>query len=275
MPLLADLCSARDGMVTFFAAGWFAHSRRRKRRAPSERLSVRSRPACSLSVASIALPRTGWCSTLRVCGHAGWRAGAGRARGHRSPRRRDPTRRQLRRGVGRTTTEGPMSTSGLKALTNLGNIRVVAVLALVLVIVELVRRRGRWPFLFLLTVLVGMEISMLAVKDLVGRLRPTLNPAAASLGPSIPSGHSADRRCVLRRGGARDRTWAARPRPARDRRDRGRRGCSGRGEPRAARPALALRCRGGLALGWAWFALTAVVFGSVAHADRRGGHRGR
>ena len=83
------------------------------------------------------------------------------------------------------------STSGLKAITNLGNIRIVIVLAVVLVLVDAIRHRNRWSFLFLLVVLAGMEASMLGVKDLVGRLRPTLNPAAATLGPSFPSGHSA------------------------------------------------------------------------------------
>ena len=55
--------------------------------------------------------------------------------------------------------------------------------AIVLVIVDALRRRNRWSFLFLLTVLAGMEASMLVVKDIVERVRPTLNPAAATLGP--------------------------------------------------------------------------------------------
>ena len=79
------------------------------------------------------------------------------------------------------------STNALQALTNLGNIRIVVGLALLLVVVDFYRCRSRWPFLFLLTVLAGTEVSMLVVKDLVGRLRPTLNPAAVS----FPSGHSA------------------------------------------------------------------------------------
>ena len=83
------------------------------------------------------------------------------------------------------------STSGLKAITNLGSIRIVLVVAVVLVLVEAIRHRNRWSFLFLLVVLAGMEANMLGVKELVGRLRPTLNPAAATLGPSFPSGHSA------------------------------------------------------------------------------------
>jgi hypothetical protein len=58
------------------------------------------------------------------------------------------------------------STNALQALTNLGNIRIVVGLALLLVVVDLYRCRSRWPFLFLLTVLAGTEVSMLVVKDL-------------------------------------------------------------------------------------------------------------
>jgi membrane-associated phospholipid phosphatase len=82
------------------------------------------------------------------------------------------------------------STNGLHALTDLGSLEIVVVLALALAAFEVIRSRDRWSFLFLLTVLVGMEAITLGVKDLVGRVRPTLDPAAASLGPSFPSGHS-------------------------------------------------------------------------------------
>jgi undecaprenyl-diphosphatase len=153
------------------------------------------------------------------------------------------------------------STSALQAVTNLGSIYVVVGLALLLVLVGLYRRRSRWPSLFVLTVLVGMEVATLAVKDLVGRLRPTLNPAAASLGPSFPSGHSsaaaafyAAAALVLARG------------------------LRGRMRHLAAGLAVAIAVAvagsrvlldlhwlsdvvGGLALGWAWFAFCAVVFG--------------
>ena len=171
---------------------------------------------------------------------------------------------------------GATSTSGLKDVTNLGNVRIVVGLAVVLVIVELFRRRSRWPILFLLTVLVGTELSMLAVKDLVGRLRPTLNPAAASLGPSFPSGHSATAAAfyaaaalVIGRGlNGRVQHVIAAIAVARS--------CGGRGEPRAARPALALRRRRrprtrlGLVR-----AHGSRVRRPLAHSDRRGGHRGR
>ena len=84
-----------------------------------------------------------------------------------------------------------VSSSGLHAITDLGSIQIVVGMSIALVLFDAYRSRSRWPFLFLLTVLVGMEIIQLGVKDLVGRVRPTLSPEAASLGPSFPSGHSA------------------------------------------------------------------------------------
>jgi undecaprenyl-diphosphatase len=153
------------------------------------------------------------------------------------------------------------STSGLKAITELGNIKIVVGLAVVLVLVDVFRHRNRWSFLFLLVVLAGMEATMLGVKDLVGRLRPTLNPDAAALGPSFPSGHSATAAAFY----AATALIIGRSlkRPARQ-------------LLIAAAVALAVAVAasrvlldlhwlsdviGGLSLGWAWFALCAVAFG--------------
>jgi len=153
------------------------------------------------------------------------------------------------------------STDGLQAITNLGSIMIVVGLALLLVIVDAIRNRNRWSFLFLLAVLVGMEATMLATKLLVGRVRPTLNPDAATLGPSFPSGHSATAAAfyaaaALILGRAMSRTL--------------------RQVVIAAAVAIAVAVAasrvlldlhwfsdviGGLSLGWAWFALCAVVFG--------------
>ncbi|HEY7197557.1 MAG TPA: phosphatase PAP2 family protein [Gaiellaceae bacterium] len=153
------------------------------------------------------------------------------------------------------------STSALKAITELGNLRIVIGLAVVLVLVDVIRHRNRWSFLLVLVVLAGMEAAMLGVKDIVGRLRPTLEPAAAALGPSFPSGHSATaaafyataaliigrslerpaRRLVI--GAAIGLTVAV----------------------AASRVLLDLHWLsdviGGLSLGWAWFAVCAIVFG--------------
>ena len=154
------------------------------------------------------------------------------------------------------------STQRAARVTDLGSIQIVVGLALLLVVVDFFRHRNRWSFLFLLVVLVGMEISMLGVKDLVGRLRPTLTPEAATLGPSFPSGHSATAAAF----------YAAAALIIGRRLQRSLRGISrSRSRSRSRSPSQASRVLldlhwlsdviGGLALGWAWFALCAVVFG--------------
>ena len=87
------------------------------------------------------------------------------------------------------------------------------------------------------------RLLMHGVKDLVGRVRPALDPAAASLGPSFPSGHSATAAAfyaaaalILGRTLQQRRTAS----PDRARRRNRRRG---RRKPRAPRPPLALRRR--------------------------------
>jgi undecaprenyl-diphosphatase len=162
------------------------------------------------------------------------------------------------------------STSGLHAITNLGSIRIVVVLALILLAVDVYRLRSRWSFLYLLIVLAGMETLMLTVKAVVGRVRPTLVPEAATLGPSFPSGHSATAAAfyaaaalVLGRASAqRSRQILA-----------------------AAAVAIAVAVAssrvlldvhwlsdviGGLSLGWAWFALCSVAFGGRLLAPTAG-----
>ena len=92
---------------------------------------------------------------------------------------------------GATTTEAPPRPARFRRFTNLGNIRIVVGLALVLVLVDLVpppkplvvplppdRARGHGDF-------------DARRQGSCRTARPTLNPAAASLGPSFPSGHSA------------------------------------------------------------------------------------
>jgi membrane-associated phospholipid phosphatase len=153
------------------------------------------------------------------------------------------------------------STSGLKAITELGNIRVVVPVAIVLVLFELLRRRNRWSILFLLTVMAGTEAAMLLVKDIVGRLRPTLNPAAATLGPSFPSGHSATAAAFY--AAAALIIGRTLRRPVRQLAIAAAVGIAV--AVAASRVLLDLHWLsdviGGLSLGWAWFALCAVVFG--------------
>ena len=154
-----------------------------------------------------------------------------------------------------------LSTSGLKAITELGNIKVVIGFAIVLVILDAFRRRNRWSFLFLVTVLAGMEASMLGVKDLVGRVRPAFDPAAATLGPSFPSGHSATAAAFY--AAAALIIGRTLRRPARQFVIAAAIGIAV--AVAASRVLLDLHWLsdvvGGLALGWAWFALCAVVFG--------------
>ena len=57
--------------------------------------------------------------------------------------------------------------------------------------VESIRVPSRWIVPFLVVLMAGNEALMLTIKDLADRARPTLNPVAATLGPSFPSGHSA------------------------------------------------------------------------------------
>src|SRR6478609_1535928 len=81
------------------------------------------------------------------------------------------------------------STHLLDVITQLGSVYVVIALCLTLAVAETIRERTAWVACFILAVMVGEEGLTLAVKQLVDRLRPALNPAAATLGPSFPSGH--------------------------------------------------------------------------------------
>jgi undecaprenyl-diphosphatase len=156
------------------------------------------------------------------------------------------------------------STTGLKLITQLGNIRLVVVFALLLVLAESVRARGRGRavFLFALTALLGMELISIGVKNLVGRLRPTLNPAAEHLGPSFASGHSATAATFYAVAALVVGRWVVKR--------------TARHALIALAVAIAIAVAGsrvlldlhwlsdvigGLSLGWAWFALCAIAFG--------------
>ncbi len=155
----------------------------------------------------------------------------------------------------------PFSTHALSAVTQLGSILVVVGLAVVLVVVELVRLPNRWLVPFVVAVIGGEELLATLIKNLVDRTRPSFNPAAATLGPSFPSGHTTTAAAF----------WAAAAL------------LLGRRRPRLARAVLAGAAVGiavavassrvlldlhwtsdvigGLALGWAWFALCGIAFG--------------
>ena len=170
-----------------------------------------------------------------------------------------------------------VSERGLSLITHLGDTVVVIGLAVVLAIVEYIRRPNRWIVLFLLVVILGQNILTNGVKELLDRARPTLNPIAETLGPSFPSGHSATAAAF----------WAA----AALLLGRGR-GPVGRACLAGAAAAIAVAVAStrvlldvhwlsdvtaGLALGWAWFAVCAIAFGGPLPQirRRRGSRRGR
>jgi len=155
-----------------------------------------------------------------------------------------------------------LSTTGLTAVTTLGSSAAIAVMAIALAIVELRRVGNRWLIPFLLVVTLGDSAVTNVIKAAVDRARPTFNPAAASLGPSFPSGHSSQAAAFFA---------AAALLLARRRSRRTRSLLVGF----AVGLAVAVACSrvlldfhwvsdvvAGLTLGWAWFAICAIAFGS-------------
>ena len=156
---------------------------------------------------------------------------------------------------------GPKSERWLTLITQLGATWLVVVLAFVVAVVSYLRQPNRWIPVFLMTVLVGQLLLSNGLKDLLDRVRPTLNPIAEALGPSFPSGHStaaaafyAAAALVLGRGvGKHGRALLA---------------------GAAVGIAVAVACTrvlldvhwlsdviAGLFLGWAWFAACSIAFG--------------
>jgi membrane-associated phospholipid phosphatase len=85
---------------------------------------------------------------------------------------------------------GPASHRILEAITGLASTEWVIVVAVVVGAVEWVRVPSRWIPVYLATVTLGDSLVTNAVKGAVDRARPAIEPAAATLGPSFPSGHS-------------------------------------------------------------------------------------
>jgi undecaprenyl-diphosphatase len=75
-------------------------------------------------------------------------------------------------------------------VTALATTPVVAVTAVVVGLVEWIRVPSRAIPVYLLLVTLGDSVITNAVKDVVARARPAIDPIAATLGPSFPSGHS-------------------------------------------------------------------------------------
>ena len=79
----------------------------------------------------------------------------------------------------------------MRAVTELGGTIGLATIVVAVVVVEMIRRPSRWLPVFVVAVAVGQPLVTNSIKDLLDRVRPTIDPGAATLGPSFPSGHSA------------------------------------------------------------------------------------
>jgi len=154
-----------------------------------------------------------------------------------------------------------LSTQALQRVTDLAGTYVVVVLIVVVAIAEVARIPNKWVPVFLVSVVVGEIVLVTTIKQALDRVRPSFNPAAATLGPSFPSGHSATAAALYaavalvlaRRRAPRTRALIA---------------------GAAAADAVAVACSrvmlgvhwlsdviAGLAFGWAWFAICAIAFG--------------
>jgi membrane-associated phospholipid phosphatase len=156
---------------------------------------------------------------------------------------------------------GPVSEKGLTLVTQLGEGWFAVVLVIVVSVVGYWRRPSRWIPVFMVTVLVGQWLLTNGIKELLDRVRPSLNPVAETLGPSFPSGHTTTAAAM----------WAAAALVlARGTSRHGRALLAGG----AVGIAVAVACSrifldvhwltdtiAGLFLGWSWFAVCAIAFG--------------
>ncbi len=161
-------------------------------------------------------------------------------------------------------------------VTSLGGTMIIFGTTLGVLVFEMLRRPSRWLPVFLATVAIGQTLLSGEIKSLVDRVRPTINPLAHTLGPAFPSGHTTGAAAcyaafalVLGRGRLRD-TQAALAGAA----------VFLAGAVAASRVLLGVHwltdVLGGLALGWAWFALCSIAFGGrLLGAPRPGLSKGR
>jgi membrane-associated phospholipid phosphatase len=149
----------------------------------------------------------------------------------------------------------------LEVITSLASTPGVIVIAIVVGVIEWMRVPSRWIPVFLLVDTIGDSLVTNAVKGSIDRARPAIDPVAATLGPSFPSGHSSTAAALF----AALALLAGRRRSP---------------DVRAALVglavalAVAVACTrvlldlhwvsdvvAGLALGWGWFAVCAIAFG--------------
>jgi undecaprenyl-diphosphatase len=160
----------------------------------------------------------------------------------------------------------PWTTDVLSTLTDVGQPSTILVLAIVFGIVETIRTRSVWGVVFLVVVVGGNGLLTTVTKNLVDRARPDLDPIAATLGPSFPSGHSSWSAAFFA---------AAAFLLARGRSPRAQAALAGAAAAiavgvAATRVLLTVHWLSdvavGLTLGWSWFALCALVLPSAARA---------
>jgi membrane-associated phospholipid phosphatase len=158
---------------------------------------------------------------------------------------------------------GPTTHRVLEDVTALATTPVVVVIAVAVGLIEWIRVPSRAIPAYLLLVTLGASVVTNAVKEVVARGRPAIDPVAATLGPSFPSGHSSTAAALF----AAVALLAARRRTA-----RARAVLAGV----AVGLAVSVACSrvmldlhwvsdvvAGLALGWAWFAACTIAFGGV------------
>ncbi len=156
---------------------------------------------------------------------------------------------------------GDLTVRLLNAITWMASTVGVICIATTAAVVEWLRIRNRWIPVFLIVVTVGDSLGTNLIKGIVDRARPTLDPAAATLGPSFPSGHSSMAAAMF----AAIALLASRRRPIRAR---------ALLVGGAVGLAVAVACSrvlldlhwvsdvvAGLAFGWGWFAICAAAFG--------------
>jgi undecaprenyl-diphosphatase len=146
-------------------------------------------------------------------------------------------------------------------VTSFGSSGVIIGFTVGVLVVEMMRRPSRWLPVFLVAVTVGQTLMSTGIKELLDRVRPTANPIAHTLGPSFPSGHTTGAAAcfaafalVLGRGRSRNvQSLLA--------------GAAVFVAVAVAASRVLLGVHwlsdvvGGLALGWAWFALCSIAFG--------------
>jgi membrane-associated phospholipid phosphatase len=154
-----------------------------------------------------------------------------------------------------------LSTTVLRAFSQVGGALVLAILSVVIAAVESRRRRFLPVAVFLIAVVAGQLLIVNVIKNLVNRARPSIDPLTSFSGASFPSGHSTAAAAsfaafALLLGAQRSSRIKAL--------------LAGL----AAAIAVGVACTraflgvhwlsdvlAGLALGWAWFAICSIAFG--------------